>query len=146
MEDKKMLVSALENGTVLDHIPCESVYKILDILDLKKIKQPITIGINLKGKRGRKGIIKIADKFFKPSELGKLAIIAPGTIVNVIKDFNVVQKNALEIPPYIEGVVKCRNPKCVTNQEDIKTKFETVRKGDTVSLKCHYCEKITELL
>ena len=77
MSRKELVVSALENGTVLDHIPAEYVYKALDILDLKGIENQITIGINLASKvHGRKGIIKIADKFFEYKELNKLALIA----------------------------------------------------------------------
>ena len=76
--DKHLIVSALENGTVLDHIPADQVYKALDILDLKGADHQITIGINLKSKQfGRKGIIKIADRFFADEDLNKLALIAP---------------------------------------------------------------------
>jgi NifB/MoaA-like Fe-S oxidoreductase len=67
MTHKQLVVSALENGTVLDHIPAENVYKALDILNLKGIDQQITIGINLTSKFfGKKGIIKIENKFFGP--------------------------------------------------------------------------------
>ena len=78
MGRKELVVSALENGTVLDHIPAENVYKALDILNLRGVESQITIGINLASKiYGRKGIIKIADKFFEDEELNKLALIAP---------------------------------------------------------------------
>ena len=93
MSRKELVVSALENGTVLDHIPAENVYKALDILNLKGIESQITIGINLVSKvHGKKGIIKIADKFFEDEELNKLALIAPDATVNVIRDFKVVEK------------------------------------------------------
>ena len=70
--NKELKVSALENGTVLDHIPAENVYKALDILGLKGIGNQITIGINLNSKLfGKKGIIKIADRFFQDEELNK---------------------------------------------------------------------------
>ena len=97
MTHKELLVSALENGTVLDHIPAENVYKALDLLDLKDIESQSTIGINLNSKvHGKKGIIKIADKFFEDDELNKLALIAPRATVNVIRDFKVVEKKKLE--------------------------------------------------
>ena len=97
MNRKELVVSALENGTVLDHIPAENVYKALDILNLKGIESQITIGINLASKvHGKKGIIKIADKFFEDDELNKLALIAPKATVNVIKDFKVVEKKTLD--------------------------------------------------
>ena len=75
--DKELVVSALENGTVLDHIPAENVFKALELLGLKDEKSQITIGINLNSKLfGKKGIIKIADRFFEDEELSKLALIA----------------------------------------------------------------------
>ena len=144
MTHKELLVSALENGTVLDHIPAENVYKALDLLDLKDIESQITIGINLNSKvHGKKGIIKIADKFFEDDELNKLALIAPRATVNVIRDFKVVEKKKLETPKEVIGVARCKNPKCVTNHQPIKTHFATVVNGNEISLKCHYCEKIT---
>ena len=144
MTHKELVVSALENGTVLDHIPAENVYKALDILNLKGIENQITIGINLISKFfGRKGIIKIADKFFEDEELNRLALIAPKATVNVIRDFQVVEKKKIVMPEEIHGVAKCRNPKCVTNHQPVKTWFKTIDNGNEISLLCHYCEKIT---
>ena len=144
MSHKELVVSALENGTVLDHIPAENVYKALDLLNLKGIESQITIGINLASKlHGQKGIIKIADKFFADEDLNKLALIAPNATVNIIRDFKVVEKKKLETPAEVIGIAKCKNPKCVTNHQPIKTRFTTVVNGDEISLKCHYCEKIT---
>ena len=144
MSRKELSVSALENGTVLDHIPAENVYKALDLLDLKDIESQITIGINLVSKlHGKKGIIKIADKFFEDEDLNKLALIAPKATVNIIKGFKVVEKKTLETPAEVIGIAKCRNPKCVTNHQPIKTRFATIQSGDEISLKCHYCEKIS---
>ena len=145
MSRKELVVSALENGTVLDHIPAENVYKALDLLGLKDIESQITIGINLTSKFfGKKGIIKIEDKFFEDDELNKLALIAPKATVNVIRDFKVVEKKKLVMPDEIHGVAKCRNPKCVTNHQPIKTWFKTIDNGNEISLLCHYCEKITD--
>ena len=145
MTRKELVVSALENGTVLDHIPAENVYKALDILNLKGVESQITIGINLISKiHGRKGIIKIADKFFEDEELDKLALIAPKATVNVIRDFKVVEKRKLKMPHEITGIAKCMNPKCVTNHQPIKTRFTTMEKGDKILLVCHFCEKSSD--
>jgi len=144
MSRKELVVSALENGTVLDHIPAENVYKALDILNLKGIENQITIGINLTSKaQGKKGIIKIEDKFFEDDELNKLALIAPQATVNIIRDFKVVEKKKLVMPKEVIGIAKCRNPKCVTNHQPIKTRFATIEKNNEIRLLCHFCEKIT---
>ena len=133
MTRKELVVSALENGTVLDHIPAENVYKALDILNLKGIESQITLGINLTSKvHGKKGIIKIADKFFEDDELNKLALIAPNATVNVIRDFQVVEKKKLEMPKEVIGIARCRNPKCVTNHQPITTRFATVEKNNEI--------------
>ena len=145
MSHKQLVVSALENGTVLDHIPADNVYKALDLLGLKDIDNQITIGINLNSKaQGRKGIIKIENRFFEDEELGKLALIAPMATVNVIRDFKVVEKKKVELPKEVIGIAKCRNPKCVTNHQPVKTWFKTIDNGNEISLLCHYCEKITD--
>lgn len=146
MTRKELVVSALENGTVLDHIPAENVYKALDLLGLKDIENQITIGINLASKvHGQKGIIKIADRFFEDDELNKLALIAPNATINVIRNFKVVEKKKLETPAEVIGIAKCRNPKCVTNHQPVKTWFTTELSDDKISLKCHYCEKNTDI-
>ena len=101
--DKQLIVSALENGTVLDHIPADQVYKALDILDLKGADHQITIGINLKSKQlGRKGIIKIADRIFADDDLNRLALIAPKATVNIIRNFKVVEKKKLDQKFYFD--------------------------------------------
>ena len=145
MSHKELVVSALENGTVLDHIPAENVYKAIDLLNLRGVESQITIGINLASKLyGRKGIIKIADRFFEDDELNRLALIAPKATVNVIRDFKVVEKKKITMPKEIIGMAKCMNPKCVTNHQPIKTRFTTIAKGDEISLLCHFCEKVSD--
>ena len=143
---KELIVSALENGTVLDHIPAENAYKALDILGLKDINSQITIGINLNSRMyGKKGIIKIADRFFKDEELNKLALIAPKGTVNIIRDFHVVEKKKLEMPAEIEGIARCMNPKCITNHQPVPTRFTVCEEKGEISLLCHYCEKKSDI-
>lgn len=145
MKDKKQLqVSAIEDGTVIDHIPAKSLFKVISILGLDKIDSPITFGTNLESKRlGRKGIIKIAGIFFLEEEINKIALVAPDAKLNVIRDYEVVEKKVVEVPDMIVGIAKCVNPTCITNNEPIKTKFYVISKKD-VTLKCHYCEKIMD--
>ena len=145
MGRKELVVSALENGTVLDHIPAENVYKALDILNLKGIENQITIGINLASKaQGKKGIIKIENKFFEDDELNKLALLAPNATINIIRNFKVVDKKKIVMPEEVIGVAKCMNPKCVTNHQPIKTRFKVKAKGQEISLLCHFCEKVSD--
>lgn len=139
----KLKVSAINEGTVIDHIPAKNLFKVISILGLDKIENQITFGTNLEsGKLGKKAIIKVSDKFFKDNEINKIALIAPHAKLNIIRDYEVVEKRVVETPDSINGIVKCFNPKCITNSEHITTKFDVVGK-DPISLKCRYCEKIT---
>ncbi|HAF30265.1 MAG TPA: aspartate carbamoyltransferase regulatory subunit [Bacteroidales bacterium] len=144
MNDKKLQVSAIKDGTVIDHIPASNLFKVINILGLDKIEKQITFGTNLESKRlGLKAIIKLADIFFVDKEINKIALVAPEAKLNIIKDYKVVEKKIVEVPDNISGIAKCGNPKCITNHEGITTKFSVVSKKK-VAIKCHYCEKITD--
>jgi aspartate carbamoyltransferase regulatory subunit len=145
MNDKKQLkVSAIKEGTVIDHIPAQNLFKVISILRLDKINTQITFGTNLESKRlGLKAIIKISELFFREAEINKIALVAPDAKLNIIRDYEVVEKKLVQVPDEIIGIVKCFNPQCITNHEKITTRFTVLSKKD-VSLKCHYCEKITD--
>ncbi len=133
-----MLVAAIKNGTVIDHIQSEKTYQVATLLRLNEMTTPVTIGYNLLSKKlGKKGIIKIEDKFFTDEEISRLSVVAPNIVLNVIRDFEVVEKKTVTTPSEIRGIVRCNNPKCVTNNEPMKTFFH-VENG---ILTCHYCEK-----
>lgn len=140
MKDK-LQVAALENGTVIDHIPSELVFQIVDLLGLKNLDSSVTIGYNLVSQKiGRKGIIKIADKFFTDEEISRLSIVAPNVVLNIIKDYEVVEKKTVIIPNELHGIVCCHNPKCISNNEPMASFFHVIDKEQRL-LKCHYCEK-----
>lgn len=143
-EVKHLSVSAIKNGTVIDHIPAGSLFSVINILGLEAITTQITFGTNLESKKfGKKGIIKVSDIYFTEQEINKIALVAPAARLNIIRDYEVVEKHQLTIPDEIEGIVKCFNPACVTNHEPIRTRFRIISKKP-LRLKCHYCEKITD--
>jgi aspartate carbamoyltransferase regulatory subunit len=139
--NKELQVKALENGTVIDHIPSDKLFKVVSLLKLDGLKDQITIGNNLSSKQmGTKGIIKVADRYYAEEEVNRIALIAPMAKINIIKNFEVIEKKILTLPDNFIGLVKCPNPKCITNNEPMKTRFETVSK-EPVVLKCLYCER-----
>ena len=141
MAKNEIMVTAIENGTVIDHIPAEKTYEVLQLLNLQELTTPVTVGCNLKSKKiGRKGIIKVADKFFTDEEISRLSVLAPNVVLNVIRNYEVVEKKTVITPDLLQGIVKCHNPKCITNNEPMDTLFHVVDKEHGV-LKCHYCEK-----
>lgn len=142
-EPKQLSVSAIKNGTVIDHIPARHLFKVIQILGLDRIDHQITFGTNLESKKlGKKAIIKISEKFFADDDINRIALVAPDAKLNIIKDYEVVEKKVVEVPDTITGIARCMNPKCITNFEPVTTHFRVVSKKN-VSLKCHYCEKIT---
>jgi aspartate carbamoyltransferase regulatory subunit len=140
---KELKVSAIENGTVIDHIPASALFQVIKMLKLDVFDQMVLFATNLESKKyGSKGIIKVSNKFFEPEDLNKIALVAPHASIIEIRDFQVANKTQVEIPDTIKGIVKCFNPNCITNIEIITTRFTVIDKEET-RLKCHYCEKIT---
>lgn len=145
MKDKKQLVvSAIKDGTVIDHIPAQDLFRVISILGLDHIENYVTFGTNLDSKKlGKKAIIKISNVFFRNEDINKIALVAPEAKLNVIKDYKVEEKKTVELPDEIIAIARCVNPMCITNKENVPTKFQVVDKKN-VSLRCHYCEKITD--
>ncbi len=142
-DNHSLQVKALENGTVIDHIPQGVVQRVLSILGLEDCTEQIYMGANLESqKMGRKGIIKVANHFFDQEEIDKLGLIAPTATVIEIRDYEVKSKIKVHIPDEVHKMVKCFNPKCITNKEAVTTRFYVIDKED-LKLRCHYCEKIT---
>ena len=138
MQKNEMLVAAIKNGTVIDHIPGDKTYQVAQLLGLQHLETPVTIGYNFLSKKlGRKGIIKVEDKFFTDEEISRLSVVTPNVVLNIIRDFEVVEKKTVTTPAEIKGIVKCNNPKCITNNEPMATHFHV---ADGI-LTCHYCEK-----
>ena len=138
-KNKELAVAALRNGTVIDHIPSSALFKAVDLLGIEKLGVSVTIGNNLESKRlGHKGIIKVADIYFPEAVLDRISIIAPDAVVNTIRDYEVVEKRRVELPDTVIGIVKCDNPKCITNHEPMRTKFAVIDRNAGL-LRCHYC-------
>jgi len=142
-EHKKQLsISAIVDGTVIDHIPTDATFKVVEILRLQNHNDIVSIATNLQSNTlGKKGIVKVANKFLTEAEVNKIAVVAPDATVNIIKNYNVKQKIKVKVPQLIEDVIKCSNPVCITNSEKVKTKFYTVQ-NNPLRIKCHYCERI----
>ncbi len=143
---KELVVSAIENGTVIDHIPAQNVFQVIKILGLNHVDSQVLFGINLDSQKyGKKGIIKVQNKYFEREEVNKIALVAPTATLIEIKNFQVIHKINVKIPEQIIKIAKCVNPNCITNHEDVITKFKVIKdKNQVLKLKCHYCEKFTD--
>lgn len=139
MKRQELIVSALDHGTVIDHIPCDRLFEVINLLHLEQMTSKVTIGYNLKShKMGTKSIIKIADKFFTNEELNQLSVVAPNVTLTIIRDYEVVEKRPVVLPEELKGIVHCNNPKCITNNEPMPTLFHVVDKKNG-KIRCHYC-------
>ena len=152
-EGRELLIRAIKNGIVIDHIPSEKVFAIVEILKLKEYSERITVATNMPSSSlGRKGIIKIEEKILEEKELNNISLLAPNVTINIIDNYEVVEKSKLEKLDKVIGLMKCDNPKCISNHENIETKFIRI-KEDSENLdknnleekskyKCFYCEKV----
>lgn len=141
MTKKILKISAIREGTVIDHIPSSNTFKVAEILGLKEHDNVVSIAMNLPSKKIKlKGIIKVGGKFLNKQEVNKIAIIAPMATLNIIKDYEVKEKIKLVAPDVINKIIKCSNPNCITNQENVPTKFFVVSR-DPLKVRCNHCER-----
>ena len=140
-EKPALQVSALCNGTVIDHIPADKLFAVVNILNIPAMETNITIGNNLKSEKlGKKGLIKIADKFFTDDDVNRISLVAPKAVLNTIRDYKVVEKKEIKMPAELHNIVRCANPACITNNEPMETHFY-VTDAEKGIIKCRYCEK-----
>lgn len=141
--NKTLSVSAIKNGTVIDHIrrgQALRIMRLLQVLDVKKNK--VTVGLNLPSKQlGLKDLIKIENRALTNEEANEIVIFAPEATINIIKEFEVTQKINTHLPQSIANVFVCLNPVCITHHEPIETLFYIEEQGKQIKLICHYCEK-----
>ncbi len=142
MKREELMVAAIKDGTVIDHIPSAKLFEVVRLLRLEGIENSaVMIGYNLpSGKMGRKSIIKIAGKFFTDEELNTLSLVAPNVTLSVIRDYEIAEKKCVTLPDEITGIARCANPKCITNNEPMATRFRVTDREHGV-IQCRYCEK-----
>ena len=152
-EARELLIRAIKHGIVIDHIPSEKVFAIVEILKLKEYSERITVATNMPSSSlRRKGIIKIEEKILEEKELNNISLLAPNVTINIIDNYEVVEKSKLEKLDKVIGLMKCDNPKCISNHENIETKFIRIKENtenlnennleEKSKYKCFYCEKV----
>ena len=135
-------VYALENGTVIDHIPHPMAMKVVDILGVTQ-KGILTVGLNFPSQRlGRKDIVKVENLKLTPEVTDRVAFVAPTATINIIENSRVVEKRTIRVPDSIRGHMRCPNPNCITNVENVITHFAREGKGAEASVRCTYCERL----
>ena len=141
MSEKTLSVSAIENGTVIDHIPAGQAVHLITLLKLTQQKNLVTIGLNLQGKSGLKDLLKMEKRRLTDVESRKIAIFAENATINAIENYKVIEKHTVQLPDHVEGILVCPNPVCVSNQEPTDSYFYLNKKQGKVQLRCKYCER-----
>ena len=138
-----MTIDSIKNGIVLDHITAGKSMDIYRILELDRLECSVAIIKNVTSKKaGRKDIIKIDCLIDLNLEV--LGYIDPGITVNIVKDGEIVKKRHLELPGTVIGVIKCKNPRCITSteQEIVQSFFLADREKGVY--RCSYCDTKAE--
>lgn len=132
-----MNIDSIENGYVIDHIPAGRAMRVYEILNLSKLDCQVAIITNAKSKKNKsKDIIKINDLI--DLDLDVISYIAPDATVNVIRNSVRVEKKTLIPPKQLVNVIKCPNPHCICNNENIDHIFKLTDANPTY--RCIYCE------
>jgi aspartate carbamoyltransferase regulatory subunit len=142
MSEKELLVRKIENGTVIDHIPAGFGLKVASLLNLEKTHSTSVILMNVESKKlGKKDVVKVENRELTEKEVSKIALIAPSATLNIIRDWKVVEKKQISLPKILEEVIKCPNKNCITNYEEINSKF-IVEEKEPLKLRCYFCERV----
>ncbi len=132
-----MNIDSIENGYVIDHIPAGEGMRIYNSLALNKLDCQVAIITNAKSSKKKvKDIIKINSLI--PIDTDVIAYIAPDATVNVIKDSKRVEKKKLSQPQKLVNIIRCPNPTCICNNENIDHIFK--RTDESGTFRCLYCE------
>lgn len=136
-----MVVSKIRNGTVIDHIEAGQALNVARILKISP-KDKVLIAMNVfSEKYCKKDILKIEDRELKGNEVELIALISPRATINIVRDYEVVEKFEVKIPKRIRGLLRCSNPNCITNSGEPVNGSFTVVMERPLRLRCEYCER-----
>ena len=139
--DTELRVSKIRDGTVIDHIAAGQALNVLAILGIDGTSgEEVSVGMNVPSERlGRKDIVKVEGRELSQDEVDVLSLIAPAATINIIREFEVVEKHRVSRPETVVGVLSCPNANCITTaDEPVESRFEVLDEG----VRCAYCETI----
>jgi aspartate carbamoyltransferase regulatory subunit len=140
---RELRVKPINNGTVIDHISGGQALNVLKILGISGTTDAtLSVVMNVDSRKlGKKDIVKVEDRELLEEEVNRIALIAPAASINIIRDYEVIEKRPVDLPDEIVGVVRCQNPNCISNtKEPIKSRM-LVKGRNPVLLRCLYCEQ-----
>ena len=141
MTRQELRVSKIRSGTVIDHITAGQALNVLVILGIDGDSgDTLSVGMNVPSERlGRKDIVKVEGRELSPDEVDVLSLIAPDATINIVRDYDVVEKDRVTRPEEVIGVLSCPNSHCITtNEEPVESRFVVLEEG----VRCDYCGTI----
>ncbi|KNZ42124.1 aspartate carbamoyltransferase regulatory subunit [Acetobacterium bakii] len=138
-------VSKLKKGIIIDHIEAGHGFEIYKELHLNDIDDVVVLLKNIPSKKMKqKDLIKIETDL--PIDMNVLGLIDPNVTINFVKDGEMYKKIKLTLPKVVEGIMKCKNPRCITQHEEVKEiKFYLVNE-DKKQYRCEYCDAYTTFM
>tara|TARA_B100001113_G_scaffold312756_1_gene277388 strand:- start:784 stop:1251 length:468 start_codon:yes stop_codon:yes gene_type:complete len=137
-------VTAICNGTVIDHIPAGHALQVIRMLRIDTNRSnPVSLVMNVPSdKMGRKDVLKIEDLELNQEELDRLALISPNASVAIIRNYGVAEKRVVELANELVNVAKCTFSNCITqnDREPLPQKLRVISK-DPLEIRCYYCGK-----
>ncbi len=145
-------VTAIRNGTVVDHIPSGYAMQVISILRINTDRAtPVSLVMNVPSdKLGRKDVLKIEDRELDQEDLDRLALIAPSASIAIIRNHAVAEKMNVELADDILNIAKCSFSNCITknDREPLPQRMKVVSR-DPLEVRCYYCgrgQEIDELI
>ena len=144
MEQSDLIVRRIKDGTVIDHINEGKGLNVLEALEIDGSKgNVITIALNMpSGKLSKKDMIKVEGLFLEDDDTNKLAVIAPASTVNIIKDYKLIEKRRVSLPNEIDRIFRCSNLDCISNSTERMDSIMDVIDKEKLVMKCRYCSRI----
>ncbi|MFC6873068.1 aspartate carbamoyltransferase regulatory subunit [Halobellus marinus] len=139
--NRELRVSKIRNGTVIDHLAAGQALNVLALLGIDGSGgESVSVGMNVPSdKLAKKDIVKVEDRELSQSEVDVLAVISPEATINIIREYEVIEKERIDRPESVAGVLACPNRNCITNDEEpVETHFVVLKDG----LRCEYCGEI----
>ncbi|MFC6785971.1 aspartate carbamoyltransferase regulatory subunit [Halobaculum halobium] len=139
--ERELRISKIRNGTVIDHITGGQALNVLAVLGIDGDEGVgVSIGMNVPSdKLGTKDVVKVEDRELSQGEVDVLSLLAPEATVNIVREFEVVDKKRVERPEHVVGLLTCPNHNCITNaDEPVESAFEVVDDG----VRCEFCGEI----
>jgi len=140
-DDRKLRVSKIRDGTVIDHVAAGQALNVLSLLGIDGSEGlGVSVVMNVPSDRlGQKDVVKVEDRELSQSEVDVLSLFAPAATVNIVREFEVVEKTRVSRPERVTGVLDCPNRNCITNaDEPVDASFAVVDEG----VRCEYCDTI----